>query len=254
MRISAIAMIAFLESVRDRILYGLLVFAFVMMGSATLLTSLAVGGEGKIVKDLGLSAISLAGLFIALFLGVGMVSREIERRTIYPVMSRPVRRGEFVLGKFLGLGLTLSVNVTAMAAGVLAVARLLEGRWSPELLPAILLAFLELLLVTALAIFFSTFTTPTLSAVFTLSLFIIGHLLDDVQRFAALLGGPVVRAAARALAITLPDLSRFRVGDVVINGLPLPPGYLAQALLYGATYLVLVLAAASLIFARRDLK
>jgi ABC-type transport system involved in multi-copper enzyme maturation permease subunit len=247
-------MLAFLESVRDRILYGLLVFAFAMIASATVLTSLAVGGEGKIVKDLGLSAISLAGLCIALFLGVGMVSREIERRTIYPVMSRPVRRAEFVVGKFLGLGLTLSVNVAAMAAGVLAVAWALEGRWSPELLPAILLAFLELLLVTALAIFFSTFTTPTLSAVFTLSLFVIGHLLDDVQRFAALLGGPAIRGAARALAITLPDLSRFRIGDVVVNGLPLQPGYLPLALLYGAAYLVLVLAAASLIFARRDLK
>ncbi len=254
MRIGAIALLAFQESIRDRILYGLLVFAFGMIASASLLTSLAVGGEAKIVKDLGLTAISLVGLLRAVFLGVGMVSREIERRTIYAVMSRPVRRVEFVVGKFLGLGLTLFVNVALMAAGLLGLARLLEGSWSLELLPAILLAYVELLLVTAIAVFFSTFTTPTLSAMFTLAFFVIGHLLQDIQRFASLVGGPASRAIAAGLAVALPNLSRFRIGEVVVNGLPLPPAYVGLAVLYGAAYLVLLLLAASFVFTWRDLK
>jgi len=254
MTLVAIALMAFTESIRDRILYSLLLFALAMIGSAAILTSLAVGGEGKILKDIGLTAISLVGLLIAVFLGVAVVSREIERRTIYAVLSRPVDRGQFVLGKFLGLGLTLFVNVAAMAAGLLALVRLLEGRWSPELLPAILLALVELLVLTAAAILFSTFTTPTLSAIFTLSLVVIGHLIQDVQRFAALLGGAAAGAVAETLARILPNLSRFRVWDAVVNGAPLPPGYVGLALLYGASYLALLLLGASLIFSRRDLK
>ncbi len=253
MKVAAIARIAFTETIRDRILYSLLVFAFAMIGSAAVLVRLAVGGEAKIVKDLGLTAIALVGLLIAVFLGVGVVSREIERRTIYPILSRPVRRGEFVLGKFLGLALTLLVNVAAMGAALLALARLLEGGWSATLLPAMLLLVVELLLVTASAILFSTFTTPTLSAVFTLSVFIIGHLLDDVVRFGAALGEPM-QTVTRLVGLALPNLGRFRVGHAVAAGLPLAPDYVGLATLYGLAYLLLLLLGATLIFERRDLK
>jgi Cu-processing system permease protein len=254
MRIIAIALMAFTEAVRDRILYSLLAFALAMIGSSTVLVRLSVGGEGKIVKDLGLSAISLVGVLIAVFIGVGLVSREIDRRTIYMVMARPIRRAEFILGKFCGLGLTLLVNVAVMAVGLLTLAWLLEGRWSLELLPAILLAYVELLLLTAAAVLFSTFTTPTLSAIFTLSVFVIGRLIGDLRAFAAQFGGTALRILATALSYTFPNLARFNIGDASVHGELLGAGYVSLALLYGGAYLVLLLAAAMAIFARRDLK
>ena len=253
-RIMAIALMGFTEAVRDRILYSLLAFALLMIGSSTILVTLSVGGEGKVVKDLGMAAISLVGLLIAVFIGVGLVSREIERRTIYPVMTRPVHRAEFVLGKFLGLGLTLLVNVAIMAAGLLSLTRLLEGRWSLELLPAILLAFVELLVLTAAAILFSTFSTPTLSAIFTLSLFAIGRLSADLRTFAQQFGGPGLRALATGLTAVLPNLASFNITEASIYGLPLGPAYVPLTLLYGGAYIVLILAAAAAIFSGRDLK
>lgn len=254
MRIIAIALMAFTEAVRDRILYSLLAFALAMIGSSTLLVRLSVGGEGKIVKDLGLGAISLVGVLIAVFIGVGLVSREIDRRTIYMVMARPIRRAEFILGKFCGLGLTLLVNVAVMAAGLLTLAWLLEGRWSLELLPAILLAYVELLLLTAAAILFSAFTTPTLSAIFTLSVFVIGRLIGDLQAFAAQFGGAVLRTLAIVFSYIFPNLARFNIAGSSVHATPLGAGYVPLALLYGGAYLVLLLAAAMAIFARRDLK
>lgn len=254
MRILAIGLMAFTEAVRDRVLYSLLAFAMAMIASSTILVTLSVGGEEKIVKDLGLTAISLMGVLIAVFIGVGLVSREIDRRTIYTIMARPVRRTEFVLGKFCGLGLTLLVNVAIMALGLLGLVRLMEGRWALELLSAILLAFVELLLLTAAAILFSAFTTPTLSAIFTLSLFVIGRLVADLRQFAEQFGGTLLRGLARALAYILPNLAHFNIGEASVHGLPLGPGYVPLALLYGASYLILFLAAASAIFARRDFK
>jgi Cu-processing system permease protein len=253
-RILAIARMAFTEAVRDRVLYSLLAFAFAMIGSSTVLVTLSVGAEGRIIKDLGLTATSLVGVLIAVFIGAGLVSREIERRTIYAIMARPVGRAEFILGKFAGLGLTLLVNVGAMAAGVLGLAWLLEGRWSPELLLAIGLVYVELLILTAAAILFSTFTTPLLSSLFTLSLFLIGRLLADLQQFAEQLGGPVLQAAIRSATLLLPNLARFNIGDSVIHGIPVGPGYLALAVGYGAVYVGLLLAAAIAVFNRRDLR
>lgn len=253
-RIAAIALLAFTEAVRDRILYTLLAFALAMIGSSTILVALSVGGEEKILKDLGMTAISLMGVLIAVFIGVGLVSREIDRRTIYTVITRPVHRAEFILGKFCGLGLTLLVNVALMAVGLLGLARVMEGKWSPQLLPAILLALVELLVLTAAAIFFSTFTTPTLSTIFTLSLFVIGRLSGDLKQFAAQFGGGGLKTATTVLAYTLPNLARFNITEASVYGLPLGPGYVPLALLYGGAYLVLFLAAAIAVFARRDLK
>ncbi|MBI4573766.1 MAG: ABC transporter permease [candidate division NC10 bacterium] len=254
MRIVAIAFMAFTEAVRDRILYSLLAFALAMIGSSIVLVRLSVGGEAKIVKDLGLGAISLVGVLIAVFIGVGLVSREIDRRTIYTIMARPICRAEFILGKFCGLGLTLLVNVAVMTVGLLSLAWLLEGRWSPELLPAVLLAYVELLLLTAAAILFSAFTTPTLSAIFTLSVFVIGRLIGDLRAFAEQFGGAGLRALATGLSYVFPNLARFNISEASVHALPLGTGYIPLALLYGGAYLILFLAAAMAIFARQDLK
>ncbi|MBI4392098.1 MAG: ABC transporter permease, partial [candidate division NC10 bacterium] len=152
MRTAVIAFNTFREAIRDRILYSLLIFALAMIGGSVLLSTLSVGGEVKIIKDLGLAAIGLVGTLIAIFIGVGLVYKEIERRTLYTIITKPIRRAEFVLGKFLGLALTLAVNVAIMAAGLLVLASAMEARLAWELLLPVALTFLKLLVVTAIAV------------------------------------------------------------------------------------------------------
>ncbi|HYL81297.1 MAG TPA: ABC transporter permease subunit, partial [Candidatus Acidoferrum sp.] len=138
-----IARMAFTETVRDKILYSILVFALSMIGSSTVLVTLSIGGEGRMVKDLGLACITVFGVLIATFIGISLVSREIERRTIFTLLSKPVRRAEFLVGKFFGLGLTLAVNIGVMATGLMVLAWALEGYWTPRIVLAVGFSFLE---------------------------------------------------------------------------------------------------------------
>lgn len=253
-RILTIAEMAFTETVRDKILYSILVFALAMIGSSTILVTLSVGGEGRIVKDLGLACITLFGLFIAVFIGINLVSREIERRTIFFLLSKPVRRAEFLVGKFLGLGLTLALNIGVMAAGLLVLAWVLEDQWTPRILLGVGFTFLELLILTATAILFSTFSTPTLSAIYTLLVFVMGRLSADLMTFAAQFGGTSLRAAAVGLYYLLPNLSRFNLSGAVVNDLPLDQGTLALTAIYGALYMAAILSVAIAVFQRRDFR
>ncbi len=254
MKVIVIALNSFREQVRDRILYTILVFALGMILGSVILATLSVGGEVKIIKDLGLAALSLFGTLIAIFIGIGLVSKEIERRTIYTIVAKPIHRHEFILGKYLGLLTTLFVNVAVMAFVLLLVTYLVEGRWSLELLPAFLLTFVELMVLTAVAILFSTFTTPTLSALFTLSIFVIGRFSQDLKAFADQFGGPALRAVAFTLYYLLPNLSNFNIRGQVVHGIPVPPPFLWFSTLYGLFYLSALLLLAALIFQRRDFR
>jgi ABC-type transport system involved in multi-copper enzyme maturation permease subunit len=253
-RILTIAQMAFTETVRDKILYSILVFALAMIGSSTILVTLSVGGEGRIVKNLGLASITLFGLFIAVFIGINLVSREIERRTIFSLLSKPVRRAEFLVGKFLGLGLTLAVNLGIMAAGLMLLAWALEDHWTPRILLAAGFTLVELLVLTATAILFSTFSTPTLSAIYTLLVFVIGRLSADLMAFATQFGGASLKAMAVGLYYLLPNLSRFNLSGAVANDLLLDPGALALTAIYGALYAAALLAIAIAVFQRRDFR
>jgi ABC-type transport system involved in multi-copper enzyme maturation permease subunit len=242
-RVLAIALMAFTEAVRDRVLYIILVFALAMIGSSAALVTISVGGEGRIVKDLGLACITLFGLFIAVFIGIRLVSREIERRTVLLLLSRPVGRGAFLVGKFIGLALTL---------GLLLLARMLEGEWTPPLLLAAGFAFLELTILTAFSILFATFSTPTLSTVFTLLVFVIGRLSRDLVAFAAQFDSVSLHATASAIYYALPNLSLFNLGSLGAGG-SLPSGAtLLLTAAYGLGYVTAILALAIAIFQRRD--
>ncbi len=251
-RVAAIALMVFTEAVRDRILYTILVFALAMIGSSAVLVTLSVGGEGRIVKDLGLACITLFGLFIAVLIGIRLVSREIERRTILLLLSRPVGRGALLVGKFAGLAFTLLVNVGAMGCGLLVLARVLEGAWAPRLLLAVGFALLELLILTAFSLLFAAFSTPTLSTVFTLLMFIVGRLSGDLMDFASRFGGTSLKVAAGAVYYLLPNLARFNLSGLLANDLPLSATTLSLTALYGLAYLAATLALAVAIFQRRD--
>src|SRR5712691_10284617 len=183
-RIHAIARNAFREAVRDRVLYNLVLFVLLLIAAAVFLGELSAGQEAKIIVDLGLSAALLFGAFIAILVIVGLVYKEIERRTLYAILAKPVGRGEFVLGKYLGLCLTLLVNVAVMGAGVSLALIYVRRGWDPLALriwPAILLIYVELMIVTGVALLFSTFSSPALSALLTFFVFVIGHFSADLK-------------------------------------------------------------------------
>jgi len=254
MKVLAISINTFKEAVRDRILYTLLIFALFMIGSSALLASLSTGQDAKIIQDLGLSCISIFGTLIAVFLGIGLVYKEIEKRTLYVLISKPIHRAQFILGKYLGLALVLLTNVAIMGTGLLLLSRIYLGEWPWRLLVALAFTLLELLVITGLAILFSSFTTPTLSAIFTLSLFLIGHLSPDLRLFAARFGRPVARLLIELFYYLLPNFRHFHFESLIINGF-LPDGIvLFQSACYGLLYGAALLLLAMLAFARRDLK
>lgn len=254
MRISAIALNTFREAVRDRILYSILAFALLLIGASVVLAGLSIGQESKIVKDLGLASTSLFGTFIAIFLGITLVFKEIDRRTIYAIIPKPIPRSQFVLGKYVGLVLTLFVTVGVMALLVFCLAWAQDGRATPGLLAAAGADFVALMIVTAVALVFSTFSTPTLSAIFSLAIFVIGRLSADLVLFAEHFGGSGLRALVYAIYLVLPDLGRFQIGSQVVHGIPMRPAEIGAAVTYGLAYVAVLLLVAVAVFQRRDFK
>jgi ABC-type transport system involved in multi-copper enzyme maturation permease subunit len=264
---AAIAINVFRESVRDRVFYNLVLFALLMTASSFLIGQLTAGQDVKIIKDLGLAATSMFGLFIAVFIGIGLVSKEVERRSIYSLIAKPVTRAQLVLGKYCGLTLTLAANMVVMAAALYAVLGYMtwgvppdvRAAWDapaldPALLKALALIFAELMLVTALALFFSTFSSPMLSAALTFGLYVVGHFSGDLRNFQQVVDSRAAAALARGLYWVLPNLAQFDIKSDVVHGVHVPAGYLAMAAAYAALYIAMLLAIASLIFSRRDFK
>jgi len=263
----AIAVNVFRESVRDKVLYNLVAFAILLIAASYLLGQLTAGQDVKIIKDLGLAATSMFGLFIAVFIGIGLVSKEVERRSIYSLLAKPIHRYQLVLGKYAGLTLTLVVNVSIMAAALYAV--LLYMAWGtgpdvqrtwdapaldPALVEAIGLILVELMLITAIALFFSTFSTPILSAAFTFGLFIVGHFTTDLRNFDQVINSEAAARVARALYWVLPNLSQFDVKSQVVHGVHVPAGYLLNTAGYAGLYIGMLLTISMFVFSQRDFK
>lgn len=253
----AIARNTFREAVRDRVLYNLIVFALLLIGSAIFIGELSGGQEIKIVTDLGLSAMLLFGVFIAIFVGVGLVYKEIERRTLYAILSKPIGRGQFLFGKYLGLNLTLLLNVVLMGLGATLALVYVRRSWDSSLLriwPAIFLIYVELMIVTAVALLFSSFSSPALSALLTFFVFIIGHFSGDLQSLANSAGNMPARWLFRALYYLLPNLSNYSVITATAHGVVPAPRALVAPVVYALAYIVALLSIAALIFRRRNLK
>ncbi len=265
--IGRVAVSVFKESVRDKILYNLVFFAVLLMAASYLIGQLTAGQDVKIIKDLGLAAIATFGLMISVFIGIGLVWKEVERRSIYSLLSKPLRRHEFIVGKYCGLGLTLIVNVSAMVVAFYVVLAYmaattpleLRAAWTtpaidPGMLKAVALILVELLLVTAIALFFSTFSSPFLSAVLTLGLWVIGHFNADLRNFEAVVDSKAAAYLARGLYYVLPNFSACDIKDQVVHALPVPPMYLVTTAAYGFVYIALLIVAAVAVFSRRDFK
>lgn len=265
--IGRIAVNVFRESVRDKVLYNLVAFAVLLIGASYLIGQLTAGQDVKIIKDLGLAATSIFGLFIAVFIGIGLVSKEVERRSIYALLAKPVNRYQVVLGKYCGLVLTLAVNLAVMAAAiyvVLALMRWLDGPMiaaaldapllDPAMLKAVLLTFVELSMVTAIALCFSTFSSPMLSAAFTVGIWIAGRFSEDLRGFNQVVDSAAAAWLAKALYYVLPNLAQFDVRSQVVHGQPVSLGYMSLTAAYGVLYIGALLTLATLVFSRRDFK
>jgi ABC-type transport system involved in multi-copper enzyme maturation permease subunit len=255
-RIFAITLNTFREAVRDRVLYNLVLFVLLLVASAPLFGQISIGLERLILVNVGLSAISLFGVIIAIFIGIGLVSKEIEKRTLYTILSRPVRRWEFVAGKYFGLVLTLVVNAAFMTAGFYVALLITEhglGSSDLHLLVAIYFAVLEFLIMTAVTLLFSSFSSPIFSAIFAFAIFVIGTFGEDLRNFAALAHG-ITGWLATAAAYLVPNFASLNVISRVAHDQPVIGSLILLNTAYALVYSAAVTAAAVLIFERRNLK
>ncbi len=254
-RIYSISKNTFREAVRDRVLYNLVLFVLLLVVCAVLLADLTDGHETRTIVNIGLNAMLVFGVFIAIFVGVGLVSKEIEKRTVFSIFAKPVSRAEFIIGKYLGLCLTLAVNVVVMGAGVsLALLYVGGGKFAGSIWGSILLIFLELTIITAVAILFSSFSSPALSALLTFFIFVIGHFSSSLLELAVNLGSQSAKIVFSAIYYLLPNLSHFTfVTNAAYGEIP-PANMIFGGIAYALLVNVILVAGAILIFAQRNFK
>lgn len=265
--VALVAGAVFRESVRDRVPYSMVIFAVLLIAASYLISQLTAGQDVKIIKDLGLAAISIFGLLIAVFIGIGLVSKEVERKSVYSLLTKPLSRTHFILGKYAGLLLTLAVNISAMVVAFYVVLLYMNlgatesarAAWTapaadPRLLIAAVLIFAELAVITAVALFFSTFSSPLLAIVLTLGLWVAGHFNADLRNFENVVDAPAAIWIAKVLYYVLPNLAPFDIKAEIVHGAPVGLRHIALTLLYAVVYATMLLGAAVAIFRRRDFK
>ncbi|MEW6235005.1 MAG: ABC transporter permease subunit [Candidatus Omnitrophota bacterium] len=259
-KIFAIALNTYKEAVRNKVFYLILLFALILLGVSLILASLALGQDDQIIKHIGLMAINIFGLMLSMFVGVNVVYEELDKRTIYTIIASGVTRTQFILGKFLGLFITVVANIVIM--GVLLC--LLLWVWkdaspSPSLIMAIFLMLFEMMIVTALVVLFSSFSTPVLSAVLTFMCWIIGRMSEDLWEWSIRLIEQGAKGAAyllRGLYFVLPNLAIYNVQNQVVHHEDIGSlGYVTFIYpLAGVVYAAILLWIATVSFSGRDFK
>lgn len=256
-RVLIVARNTFREAVRDRVLYNLVLFAFLMIASAVVVGQISMDIETVVMITLGLSAISLIGLLIAVFTGVGLVSREIDKRTLHAVLAKPLRRWEFLLGKFAGLVLTLGVNTAAMAAGLFAALWFVKhsiAHGDAVVLVAVYFILLKLTLVVALAMLFSCFTSPLLAILFTGGLYLAGLFVSELRNLQVTNLTPQMQKLFAVISYVLPNFANYDVMGAAAHGRAVAGMLVVHNTLYTGLYCAIVLSVAALTFSRKDLK
>jgi ABC-type transport system involved in multi-copper enzyme maturation permease subunit len=250
--ISSIALNTFRESIREKLLVIALFFGALLFGSSYILSPLALGAREKIVLDVGLAAVSLLGILITIMIGSTLLHKEVDRRAIYMVLTRPVSRLEYLIGKFWGILLAVGGVVAVMTAVMVLMLMLGKVALRPVIFMALYFTLLEIAVVCSIVVFFSTFTTPVLTSFFSVCLVVAGSLSGDLKVFAEKFGGTVTRSIADALYYVLPNLKVFNLRHEAVHGLPYRAGDLWLVTLYAAVYCGVVIYVAHLIFKRRE--
>lgn len=256
-RIQAIALNTFRESIRDRVLYNLILFVLILVTASVFVSDLSLDMESQFTAALGLSAMLVFGALIAIFIGVALVYKEIDKRTIYSLLSKPVRRHEFIIGKYAGLCLTLFVNTAVMVLATEAALLYVNGKFVPlhtAVLAASFLVYLELVLIVAIALMFSSFSTPMLAALFSFAVYVIGNFSRDLLVMASISTSNLTRAVLTVIYYLVPNLSNFGYITEASHGKIVPPQMAITATVYVAVYIAILLSAAVLIFQKRNFK
>jgi ABC-type transport system involved in multi-copper enzyme maturation permease subunit len=253
-RVFAIAQNTVREAIRNRVLYTLLFFALVLIGTGVLLSTLSYVERERILQDVGMAAIRIFSLMIAIFVGIGLLHKEVDRRTVFTILSKPIGRGEFLVGKYLGLVATLSLQIVVMALCFALVSLLAGAPLGAGHAAAFAMIVVQVAVVVAVATLFSAFTTPMLAAFFTAGLALIGHLSRDLRNLGAQSDLASVRNVTEVLYRALPDLEAFDLSLHATHALPIAASDLLLPLAYGLGYVILTLLAATWIFERRDFR
>ncbi len=265
-RIWSVAHNTFIEAIKDRVLFSLILFAFVMILSSLIFASISAEQYNKIVKDLGLTAISLIGIMISIFLGMGLVYKEIEKKTVYNIFSKPIRRYEFILGKYLGLSFTLLVNTAAMAFILFLLVLYTEmrhaglikyyygGHYYAEFFKAVYFEYLEFIVIIGIALVFSSFTTPVMSVLFTFFLFAIGRFSSDIRLLAEQVKNPVVGFITEVIYRVIPNLEKFDVRREAVYGGSISVELILYTTAYAILYILALLVLSIIIFEKREFK
>lgn len=252
-RVWAIATNGFREVIRDRILYIIGLFALLLILSLAILPKIAVSTDEKIFLDLGIGAINILGVIIAIFVGTGLINKEIEKKTVLILIPKPISKTEFIVGKHLGLTLVLLVLIAAMSLiyiGLMSFSAIEYPFLS--LLIAIVYILIELALLIAVAIAFSVFTSSILATLFSFGIYVMGHLSKDLLEFAQITENQSVQTITKTLFLILPDLERFNLKNEAVYNLLPSTGDLISNAIYGLFYIVLLLTITIFIFSRRQ--
>lgn len=254
MRIWTVALNTFKETIRDRVMVNILIFAIGLILLSLIIGDWSMGQQVKVIKDFGLSAMSIFGLLIAIFIGIRLMVQELEQRTIYVIASKPIHRWEIIFGKYFGLGITLAVNVVFMSLALWGVNLYMEGSIDIGLVPAILLIYVEILLIVCFALFFSSFISPTLSAIFTLIVFVVGHLSPFLRDYVQLYPDRGFHWLLRLIYYVVPNLENLNLKTAVVEQLERPPHAVGYGLLYGVVYIFILLLLTAVTFEKKDFK
>ena len=254
LRVWAIGTNTVREAIRNKLLYTLLFFAIVLIGTGVIVSSISYVESGRILQDVGLASIRLFSVGIAIFVGVGLIHGEVHRRTIYTILSKPVSRAEFLVGKYVGLVLTVWMQLAIMTVAFLGVSLTAGAPIDGGHAAAIVLVGMELALIVAIATFFSSFTTPMLASLFTLGLYLMGHLTRDLVQIGERSQSESFRQFTKVVYEVLPDLESFNKTLEAVHQLPIPASEIGWPIVYGVGYSVAILFAATFVFERRDFR
>jgi len=253
-RVWALATNTFREAVRDKVLYSILLFTVGLIAVSLALQEVTVGDQDKVVRSVAQGAIDAMASIIAMFLGVSLVWKEVERKTIYTILSKPVSRWMFILGKYLGMVLTLAIEIAILMA-VYTLCMVLQQEMPPSVVYVSAgMLLLELMLLTAWATLFSTYSSPMTAGAFTLAVFVIGHLADDLWYFGQQASSAALQHSSELIYWALPNFEVFSIREHAVHHLEVPWSQVWGAAGYGLLYTTAVLSLAMLIFSRRDLR
>lgn len=252
MKVITVAKNTLKENIRNKVYYIFLIFALSMIFGSILLADLSMGAQIKIIKDMGLSVIAVFGVLTALFLGMNLLYKEVDKKIIFNVLSKPVARWQFILGKYLGLLFSLFFLIFIMTLGLMFLIFLYEGRWEPLILLSSAMIFVELMIITAFVLMFSTFSSPVLSGFFTFFIYILGHLSFDLKVLSESANGLFTSSILRYLYYVIPNLNNFDIKSKVAGGIVPDLEYIKLSLSYGAIYISILLLISIAIYSRKD--